>query len=182
MTFYEKLDNQLHTQVVYWIRNSSQLKEDKMTSQDKLKEFGKRLLGHAVAQLVPGSFQLAFDVAQDFYEIFITADDQDRQILIEAAQNLSPQDRQSLIDEIRQSHGDEGANALNGVVETLRLSPSTQSVAQTLNHHLLRDTGRTLVPRPLSAQQRAIGAAVSSTMIHGQNQMVPRQRGTHPSQ
>ena len=64
----------------------------------KLIEFTKRLLWNAGTQAlnltVPVEF--ALEVAQDFYDIFISADEEDRVALIESAQAMSEVEREAL--------------------------------------------------------------------------------------
>jgi TPR repeat protein/serine/threonine protein kinase len=158
-----------------------------MNSQDKLKEFVKRLLLDAFAQFIPipGSVQFACNVAQNFHDIYITADKKDLQTLIEGARNLNPDQLRVLIEEINRSfgqYGNESAIAINGVVDILRTAPPTQHVAHNINSHILGHTNQTLIPRVLSAQQQQIATAVGSRLINGDDQSRIIEHRLHPSQ
>ena len=142
----------------------------------KLIEFTKRLLWNAGTQAlnltVPVEF--ALEVAQDFYDIFISADEEDRVALIESAQAMSEVEREALIAEIRGAQGEAGAQATRGVLETLRIGPSRGEALETINARMLGGTGETLMPRALSPEQRALGRAVASSMMIGTMGASPR--------
>ena len=136
--------------------------------KEQLKEFTKRLVIHAVKNILPiaGSAQLALDIAQDFYDIFLSATSSDQEALIQAAAQLSEEERAGLIEELERVGGVEAGRAARGVIETLRAAPSSRGVdqlRQSVNTHMLG--GRGFSPRPLTPQQRAIGSAVASSMM-----------------
>ena len=137
--------------------------------KDKVIEFTKRLVINAASQALnlAAPVQFAMDVARDFHDVFITADEEDRTALIESARSLSNAERVALIAEIRRVQGEAAANATRGVLETLRVGPSRHQALQTINSQMLGGTGQTLTPRPLSAQQRLLGSAVASFMMGG---------------
>jgi serine/threonine protein kinase len=146
---------------------------------EKLKVFSKRLLLHVAAQAIPGPAQLVYEVAQDFYQIFMVADDADRQALIEAACEMTDAERGSLIRELSQQFGQAEVQAIEGVLSTLRVRPQAHNALQRINQTMLSSSRQTLQPTAFSARQRAVGSAVVSSML------MPRQahqgRAVHSS-
>ena len=152
--------------------------------KEQVKEFTRRLVMNAVKNILPiaGPAQLALDIAQDFYDIFLSATASDQEVLVRAAAQLSEGERLGLIQELERVGGAEGGRAAHAVIETLRAVPSAKAeveqLRQSVNMHMLG--GRGFSPRPLTPQQRAIGSAVASSM------MAPRSpggvtRAPHPS-
>ena len=132
---------------------------------EKLKVFSKRLLLHVAAQAIPGPAQLVYEVAQDFYQIFMVADDADRQALIEAACEMTDAERGSLMRELSQQFGQAEVQAIEGVLSTLRVRPQAHNALQRINQTMLSSSRQTLQPTAFSARQRAVGSAVVSSML-----------------
>jgi len=137
--------------------------------KEQVKEFTKRLVINAVKNILPiaGPAALALDIAQDFYDIFLSATPSDQEALVRAAAQLSEGEREGLIQELERVGGAEAGRAARGVIETLRATPSARvgvdQLRQSVNMHMLG--GRGFSPRPLTPQQRAIGSAVASSMM-----------------
>ena len=135
---------------------------------EQIKEFTKRLVIHAVKNfLIEGPAQLAIDIAQDFYDIFLSATPSDQEALVQAAAQLSEEERENLIQELERVGGVEAGRAGRAVIETLRAVPRARvgadQLRQSVSVHMLE--GRNFSPRPLTPQQRAIGSAVASVMM-----------------
>ena len=140
-----------------------------MKKIEKLKTFTKRLIVNISTQVLPEPAQLIYKVAKDFYEIFIVAHDVDRQDLIEAACDMSDVERVSFIQDIKQQFGQNQAQAIDGVLSTLRVRPQVENALEQINHTMLSNSHNIIHPANFSAHQSMIGSAVVSSMLHIQS-------------
>ena len=133
-----------------------------MNAQEKLRLFIKGLLQNVTAQTLPGSTQLRLNIAQRLYEIFSSAQPEDRETLCEAAREMSVEGQGALIQEV--APGLE-AQAVQGMLEVLRSKPKPQQMLESINLNMLKGTGLHLQAQKRSPQQRLVGAAVISKMM-----------------
>ncbi len=127
-------------------------------------------LNENLPEALPAPVRLAITSAQRLYEILLGAAPKDRALLGEEARAMSAQERRAFALEILGTEQppelrEAGAQAIEGMLQTLRAAPKQHQLLQTINHHMLGATGQTLQPLTPSPRQRLLGSAVASSMM-----------------